>query len=223
MVRGDRNLYEDEESSTCMQRLKNGKRRQVPHRKRASFGGSALIVSVHQLDGLPSLRTRQVMGVFRKALAIAKDRFECRVLQFSLLSNHVHFVVEAPDEKALGRAMKGLLVRLAKGLNKLWGRKGSVFERRFDSVVVSTMRQVHRALRYVLLNARKHGIRIPFGEPDPFSSGPWFKFWKGRRQAFRFDESPVAPPRIAMLVELVCMNMPVGLDDRPGTSLECGW
>ena len=29
-----------------MQRLKNGKRRQVPHRKRAKFGGSALIVSV---------------------------------------------------------------------------------------------------------------------------------------------------------------------------------
>jgi REP element-mobilizing transposase RayT len=205
-----------------MQRLKNGKRRQVPHRKRASFGGSALIVSVHQLDGLPSLRTRQVMGVFRKALAIAKDRFECRVLQFSLLSNHVHFVVEAPDEKALGRAMKGLLVRLAKGLNKLWGRKGSVFERRFDSVVVSTMRQVHRALRYVSERAQAR-------DPDPVRRarsvllGPWFKFWKGRRQAFRSDESPVAPPRIAILVELVCMNMPVGLDDRPGTSLECGW
>jgi hypothetical protein len=31
-----------------MQRLKNGKRRQVPHRKRASFGGSALVVTVHQ-------------------------------------------------------------------------------------------------------------------------------------------------------------------------------
>ncbi len=61
-----------------MQRLKNGKRRQVPHRKRASFGGSALVVTVHQLDGLPSLRTRQVMGVFQKALAIAKDRFGCR-------------------------------------------------------------------------------------------------------------------------------------------------
>ena len=206
-----------------MQRLKNGKRRQVPHRKRASFSGRALIVSVHQLDGLPSLRTKQVMGVFQKALAIAKDRFGCRVLQFTLLGNHVHFMVEAPDEKALGRAMKGLLVRLAKALNRLWGRKGHVFERRFHSVVVSTMRQVHRALRYVLLNARKHGIRIPFGEPDPFSSGPWFRFWKGRRQAFRFDESPVAPPRIAILVELVCMNMPVGLEDLPGTSLECGW
>ena len=204
-----------------MQLLKNGKRRQVPHRKRARFGGSALIVTVHQLDGLPSLRTQQVMGVFQKALAIAKDRFGCRVLQFTLLGNHVHFMVEAPDEKALGRAMKGLLVHLAKTLNKVWGRKGHVFERRFHSVVVSTMRQVHRALRYVLLNARKHGIRIPFGEPDPFSSGPWFKDWRGRRQAFRTDESPVAPPRISIMVELVCLNMPVGLDDQPGTSLEC--
>ena len=57
-------------------------------------------------------------------------------------------------------------------------------KRRFHSLVVSTMRQVHRGLRYVLLNARKHGIRIPFGEPDPFSSGPWFEFWKGRRPSF---------------------------------------
>ena len=112
-------------------------------------------------------------------------------------------------------------MRLAKALNKLWGRKGHVFERRFHSVVVSTMRQVHRALRYVLLNARKHGIRIPFGQPDPFSSGPWFKDWRGRRQAFRTDESPVAPPRISIMVELVCLNRPVGLDDQPGTSLEC--
>jgi REP element-mobilizing transposase RayT len=204
-----------------MQLLKNGKRKQVPHRKRASFGGSALIVTVHQLDGLPGLRTQRVMGVFQRALAIAKDRFGCRVLQFSLLGNHVHFMVEAPDEKALGRAMKGLLVRLAKALNKLWGRQGSVFERRFHSAVVSTMRQVHRGLRYVLMNARKHGIPIPFGQPDPFSSGPWFKSWRGRRQAFRTDESPVASPQIAIMVELVCMNMPVGLDDQPGTSLEC--
>jgi hypothetical protein len=29
------------------------------------------------------------------------------------------------------------------------------------------------------------------------------------------------PPRIAIMVELVCATMPVGLDDRPGTSLEC--
>jgi len=35
-----------------MQRLKNGKRRQVPHRKRAKFGGSALIGTVHQLVSL---------------------------------------------------------------------------------------------------------------------------------------------------------------------------
>jgi len=203
-----------------MQLLKNGKRRQVPHRKRASFGGSALVVTVHLLDGMPSLRTQAVLAVFLKVMAIAKERFRCRVLELTLLGNHVHFMVEAPDEKALGRAMKGLLVRLAKALNKLWGRKGSVFERRFHSVVVTTMRQVHRGLRYVLNNARKHGIRIPFGQPDPFSSGPWFKHWKERRPPFRTDESPVAPPQIAIMVDLVHLRMPVGLNDMPGATLE---
>jgi hypothetical protein len=59
----------------CIQRLKNGKRSQVPHRKRASFGGSALIVSVHQLDGLPSLRVGArgavLPGAFNKPSAPA--------------------------------------------------------------------------------------------------------------------------------------------------------
>jgi len=211
-----------------MQRLKNGKRRQVPHRKRAKFGGSALIVTVHQLDGLPNLRTQKVMGVFQKALAIAKDRFGCRVLQFTLLGNHVHFMVEAPDEKSLGRAMKGLLVRLAKALNKLWGRKGHVFERRFHSVVVSTMRQVHRALRYVLLNARKHSS-LPPGFVDQCSSAPWFRGFT-RPEALAFgataarsdwarssgkEEPPVAAPRSWLLRVGYQRAGPFDVDDAP--------
>ena len=166
------------------------------------------------------MRTQEVLAVFLEVMKIAKERFGCRVLEFTLLGNHVHFIVEAPDEKALGRAMKGLLVRLAKALNKLWKRKGSVFERRFHSAIVSTLRQVHRGLRYVLHNARKHGIKIPFGRPDPFSSASWFKHWRERRPPFRTDESPVAQPQIAIMVELVHVCMPVGLNDMPGVALE---
>jgi REP element-mobilizing transposase RayT len=44
------------------------------------------------------------MGVFQKALAIAKDRFGCGVLQFSILGNHVHFMVEAPGPRLSGAA-----------------------------------------------------------------------------------------------------------------------
>ena len=204
-----------------MQKLKNGKRRQVPHRKREEFGGCACIVTSHLVDGLPSLRTEETLAIFKEALAKARERFGCRVLEYSLLSNHIHLVIEAPDQKALGRAVKGLFVRLARGFNKLWNRMGKVFESRFHNAILKTMHQVHRGLRYVLNNASKHGIPLPRGKPDPYSSGPWFKHWRERLlQPFRTDPSPVARPEIAMLVELVCMNMPVGLDDRPGLSLD---
>ena len=203
-----------------MQLLKNGKRKQVPHRRREAFGGGTLIVTVHLLDGLPSLRTQPVLEVVLEAMRVAKERFGCRVLEFTLLENHVHFLVEAPDEKALGRFMKGMLVRLSKALGKLWGRQGCVFERRFHCTRVTTMRQVHRGLRYVLNNARKHGIEIPPGQPDPFSSAAWFRHWRERRPPFRTDESPVAPPQISILVELVHVTMPVGINDMPGVPLE---
>ena len=38
-----------------MQMLQNRKRKQVPHRKRKKFGGSALVITTHLVDGLPSL------------------------------------------------------------------------------------------------------------------------------------------------------------------------
>jgi REP element-mobilizing transposase RayT len=204
-----------------MQMLKNRKRKQVAHRKRKAFGGSALVVTTHLVDGLPSLRTEAALDVFKEALAIAKERFGCRILEYTLQSNHIHLTAEAPDQKALGQAMKGLLVRLARGFNKLWGRMGKVFESRFHSTVLSTMRQVHRGLRYVLNNARKHGVFVPHGQPDPFSSGPWFQHWRERLwQPFRTDPSPVARPRIAMMVELARKNLPVGLNDLPGSSID---
>ena len=73
--------------------------------------------------------------------------------------------------------MQGLLIRIAKGLNRLWKRKGRVFGDRFHGAL-KTPREVRNALAYVLNNARKHRISVPEDEPDAFSSGRWFDGWK---------------------------------------------
>ena len=39
-----------------------------------------------------------------------------RVVQFSVMRNHLHALVEARDEKMLAAGMKGLKVRIAKAL-----------------------------------------------------------------------------------------------------------
>ncbi len=97
------------------------------------------------------------------------------MVEYSIQTNHVHLIVEGADRDRIARWTGGLCVRMARGLNRVWRRRGSVFADRYHDVVLRTPRQVRNALRYVLQNARKHGVR--FAHVDPLSSGRWFRGW----------------------------------------------
>ena len=56
-------------------------------------------------------------------------------------------IVEAPDMESLWRAMKGLEVRMARALNKVLRRKGTVFADRFHAHVLKTPTEAARAVR----------------------------------------------------------------------------
>ena len=92
---------------------------------------------------------------------------------------------EAQDRKALSRGMQGLLIRVAKALNKLWERKGSVFTERYHAHILRTPSEVRRALAYVLNNVWRH-LRAVSRSPrsgtatglDEFASGLWFDGWR---------------------------------------------
>jgi len=70
--------------------------------------------------------------------------------------------------------MKGLGVRLARGLNKLMGRSGQVLADRYHEHVLRTPSEVARAMNYVRRNREHHlgdrGARLPAGYVDPYSS-----------------------------------------------------
>jgi len=76
--------------------------------------------------------------------------------------------------------MKGLCVRIAQGLNALWRRSGRVFADRFHAHALKTPTEVRNALRYVLRNVEKHGLRFVDGF-DPCTSGDAFDGWKNAR------------------------------------------
>jgi REP element-mobilizing transposase RayT len=126
--------------------------------------------------GLKNLRNRSEYATVREALVAGTNRFGMRLVEFAVLSNHLHLVCEAMDERALARGMKGLCVRIARALNRLWKRVGSVFSDRYHARALKTPREVRNALNYVLHNAAKHGARL--GGPDPCSSGAWFDGWR---------------------------------------------
>lgn len=67
--------------------------------------------------------------------------------------------VEAVDQVALGCAMKGLGVRLARGLNRLMnGRRGQVLADRYHAHILRTLSEVRRAVTYVRHNHQRHAL-----------------------------------------------------------------
>ena len=131
----------------------------VSHLRREALASRFPVhVTVRLKRGLASLRSGAPYHVLRMAFGKGCEKAGFRLVHFSVLGNHLHMIVEAKDRQSLSRGMQGLLVRVARGLNKLWNRKGGVFADRYHERILRTPKQVRNALCYVLCNARKHGL-----------------------------------------------------------------
>jgi len=110
-----------------------------------------------------------------------------RLVHYSVQGNHLHLLVEAKGREALSRGMQGLTIRLARGLNRVMGRRGKVFADRYHARALRTPGEVRHALAYVLLNAEHHGIGWRAGRRgpalDPCTSGRSFDGWRGAHSA----------------------------------------
>jgi REP element-mobilizing transposase RayT len=114
--------------------------------------------------------------MFQRVLAkihAARHRF-LRIVQWSVQSNHVHLLIEANDRGRLTQGMKGLAVRIAKGLNDLLGMRGTIWADRYHAHALKTPREVRNAIVYVIRNRAKHGGGVLIAR---CSSAPYFDGW----------------------------------------------
>jgi REP element-mobilizing transposase RayT len=122
------------------------------------------------------------LGIIHGAILDGGHREDFRVVEFNVLSNHLHFMIEADGAAALSNGMQGLEIRLTKRLNKLLGRRGKLFAERYHARALTTPAEVRTALRYILLNQQHH---LRHGEHwrgvDQYSSGAWFDGWADDR------------------------------------------
>jgi hypothetical protein len=116
-------------------------------------------------------------------------------------------IVEASGKQALASGMKSIGSRLARAVNRVFGRSGPVLDGRYHLRLLTSPKEVRKALAYVLLNARKHWAQRRGTAPpvriDEASSGRWFRGWKrGARAPTIPDElQEVAPPRTWLLTQ----------------------
>jgi REP element-mobilizing transposase RayT len=137
-----------------------------------------------------------------RSFAAACERGRFRVAHYSIQNDHAHLIVEATSNQALASGMKSIGARVARAVNRIFGRRGPVLADRYHRRVLRTPREVRNALAYVLLNARRHLAKIgrrPLLRPaiDPASSGRWFDGWP--RSLTARDPPSIATPHTWLL------------------------
>lgn len=95
--------------------------------------------------------------IFLKKFKTAKERSECKVYAYCLMSNHVHLLI-AEGEESIGQIMKRLGTAYAYWYNNKYNRVGHLFQGRFRSEPINVDAYFLVALRYIHQNPVKAGI-----------------------------------------------------------------
>jgi len=131
-------------------------------------------VTVRVARGTWNLRSQRCFAPIRAALAAVRRRSGFRVVHFSVQHNHLHLVTEAIDRKAMSNGLRSLLIRIARGLNRVMCARGRRFSDRYHEHVLGTPTEVRNALRYVIGNRFVHlgrwGHQLAHDLVDVFSS-----------------------------------------------------
>jgi hypothetical protein len=131
---------------------------------------------------LPSLRSPRFVREAEQSFRYACERGRFRPAHYSIQADHAHMIVEAATARDLASGMKSIGSRLARAMNRVFGRRGRVLADRYHAQILRTPCEVRNAIAYVLLNARRHLAKLgkrpsQRGAIDPSSSGRWFDGW----------------------------------------------
>jgi REP element-mobilizing transposase RayT len=164
----------------------------TPHRARQVHNGRHPVhVTLRARQGLPSFRQQVIHALILRIFNAQQKRAyggAFQVVHFSIQSNHIHMIVEAEGgptplagtrrKNPLRSGVSGFLIAFARKLNRLLHRQGRVWDDRYHRHDLATPSEVKRGLRYVINNARKHGVvHIGYGAFDLYSSAQDFDGW----------------------------------------------
>lgn len=188
-------------------RKPRGKQAGVSHAARPSLDPRhPVLVTLKLGRSVPSLRAQRCLGAVRQAFSAGRDRLGFRLVHYAVQPGHVHLIVEVEQDPirfasrdvrtALSRGLQGLAIRLARSVNRAVGRAGRVFADRYHARALASPRAVRNALRYVLLQSRRHGAQQRVGIStalDPCTSGGCFDGWSrpGWQRAGPWDDTVV--------------------------------
>jgi putative transposase len=203
-----------------------GKRRDPRHRTRPEISRhEPQHVTIRVVDAVGRLRRMDMYRAIHRAMRTALRRPDFHCVHASIQGNHLHFIVEADNRRALTLGMQGLKISMACWINAALEKRGlprlrKVFAYRYHVTPLRSPRQVRHALAYVLNNWRRHGEdRRSNAALDPFSTAVLFRGWKNRTFDIpsSYDPLPVVSPQTWLLRIGWQKHGPIPIDFVPGT------
>lgn len=94
---------------------------------------------------------------YLKEIKTIKEKYQCEILGYCLMSNHIHLIVFDPNNN-LSKSMQSLAVAYSSYFAKKYNKVGHLFQNRFSSKNVETKEYLLQLCRYIHQNPLKAKI-----------------------------------------------------------------
>ena len=104
------------------------------------------------------LNSDKMKEMMLDTIKLAKKKYQFKLKNFCIMSNHIHLLIRPGSEENLSRIMQWILSVFAVRYNKTYGHHGHVWYDRFKSTVIESFQQFLHAFQYIMENPVRAGI-----------------------------------------------------------------
>ncbi len=97
------------------------------------------------------------------------DKWQCPILAYCLMNNHVHLLARPKQEESLYKMMQGITLCYTQHINRKYEKTGRLWESRYHSCIVDKEQYLWAAARYIEQNPKRAKI-VKKEEEYPYSS-----------------------------------------------------
>ena len=130
------------------------------------------------------LESDDIKDLFLHIVERAKKKYSFKIRGFSIMDNHIHFLMKPGCEESLSRIMQWILSVFAIYYNKMFNLKGHVWYDRFNSKIIETFRQLIATFKYICDNPVKANL---VKTPQEYKYGV---LWFIHHKQYQFIEPP---------------------------------
>jgi putative transposase len=110
----------------------------MPHRRRILAAGAAYHVTARTNRSEPIFDPRPASELFLLVLKQAHKRFAFELPNFTIMPNHIHFLIKPTNDESLSKIMQWILSVFVMRWNRAHGLHGHVWGERFFSRIISS-------------------------------------------------------------------------------------